>query len=49
MNVLAVLDDAPYGSERTYDRLRLEGSFTRRDGVRRHVFLTVEAEKVLVF
>lgn len=48
MNVLMVLDGAPYGSVRTYNGLRLPGSSTRRDGVQLTGW-TVEAEKVLVF
>ena len=33
MNVLVVLNDPPYGTERSYNGLRLAGSLARRDGV----------------
>ena len=36
---LVVLNDAPYGSERVYNGLRLAGSLARREGVDVKVFL----------
>jgi uncharacterized protein involved in oxidation of intracellular sulfur len=36
---LIVLNDAPYGSERVYNGLRLAGSLARRDNVSVKVFL----------
>jgi uncharacterized protein involved in oxidation of intracellular sulfur len=38
-----VLNDAPYGSERTYNGLRLAGALTRRDGVQLRMFLIGDA------
>ena len=43
MNVLMILNDAPYGSERTYNGLRLAGSLGRREGVQLKVFLIGDA------
>jgi uncharacterized protein involved in oxidation of intracellular sulfur len=42
MNTLVVLNDAPYGSERTYNGLRLAGSLARQ-GVALRVFLIGDA------
>lgn len=39
MKVLVTINDAPYGSERAYNALRLAGSLARRDGVEITVFL----------
>jgi len=39
MSVLLILNDPPYGSERTYNGLRLAGSLARQDGVQVRVFL----------
>jgi uncharacterized protein involved in oxidation of intracellular sulfur len=39
MKVLVSINDAPYGSERTYNALRLAGSLAKRDGVEIQVFL----------
>ena len=43
MNVLVVLNDPPYGTERSYNGLRLAGSLARRDGVEVRVFLFGDA------
>jgi uncharacterized protein involved in oxidation of intracellular sulfur len=37
--ILLVLNDAPYGSERTYNGLRLAGSLSRQEGEQVKVFL----------
>ena len=37
--ILLVLNEAPYGSERTYNALRLAGTLSRRDGVQLRIFL----------
>lgn len=39
MNTLVILNDSPYGIERTYNGLRLAGSLARRQGVAVRVFL----------
>lgn len=39
MKILVVLNDPPYGSERTWNGLRLAGSLARRDDVEVRVFL----------
>jgi len=39
MNTLLILNDAPYGSERTYNGLRLAGALSRADGNRVRIFL----------
>jgi uncharacterized protein involved in oxidation of intracellular sulfur len=39
MNVLITINDAPYGSERAYNALRLAGSLAKREGVEVRVFL----------
>lgn len=39
MKTLFILNDAPYGSERTYNGLRLAGSLSKMDGNEVRVFL----------
>ncbi|NOY54740.1 MAG: hypothetical protein GXP34_02015 [Actinobacteria bacterium] len=39
MNVLFILNDPPYGTERSYNGLRLAGSIARREGEHVQVFL----------
>jgi uncharacterized protein involved in oxidation of intracellular sulfur len=39
MKVLITINDAPYGSERAYNALRLAGSLAKREGVEVQVFL----------
>lgn len=43
MKILLTLNDAPYGSERTYNGLRLAGSLARREGVEVKLFLVGDA------
>lgn len=43
MNVLLILNDPPYGSERSYNGLRLAVSLAKREGVDVRVFLTGDA------
>jgi uncharacterized protein involved in oxidation of intracellular sulfur len=43
MKVLIILNDAPYGSERTYNGLRLAGALARQEGVELKVFLIGDA------
>jgi uncharacterized protein involved in oxidation of intracellular sulfur len=43
MNTLVILNDAPYGSERTYNGLRLAGSLSRQENARVEVFLIGDA------
>jgi uncharacterized protein involved in oxidation of intracellular sulfur len=43
MKVLLTLNDAPYGTERTYNGLRLAGTLTRKEGVEVKVFLVGDA------
>ena len=43
MKILVVLHDPPYGTERSYNGLRLAGSLARRDGVEVRVFLFGDA------
>jgi uncharacterized protein involved in oxidation of intracellular sulfur len=43
MKFLVVLNDAPYGSERTYNGLRLSGSLARQEGLALKVFLIGDA------
>jgi len=43
MKILMVLNEAPYGSERTYNGLRLAGSLARKEGVALKVFLMGDA------
>jgi uncharacterized protein involved in oxidation of intracellular sulfur len=42
-NILLILNDPPYGTERSWNGLRLAGSLARRDGVDVRVFLTGDA------
>lgn len=39
MNVLLVLNDPPYGTERSFNGLRLAGSLAKRDQAAVRVFL----------
>lgn len=39
MKTLFILNDAPYGSERTYNALRLAGALTKQEGNSVRVFL----------
>jgi uncharacterized protein involved in oxidation of intracellular sulfur len=43
MKLLFLLNDAPYGSERTYNALRLAGSAARKDDVEVKIFLIGDA------
>jgi uncharacterized protein involved in oxidation of intracellular sulfur len=43
MKTLLVLNDAPYGSERTYNGLRLAGSLSRQENAQVKVFLIGDA------
>ncbi len=43
MKYLVVLNDAPYGSERSYNGLRLAGSLAKQDGATVDVFLAGDA------
>ncbi|MDO8587937.1 MAG: DsrE family protein [Armatimonadota bacterium] len=43
MKYLFILNDGPYGSERSYNALRLAGSVAKRDGVEVKVFLIGDA------
>ena len=43
MKILIVLNDPPYGTERSYNGLRLAGSLTKREGVEVKVFLFGDA------
>lgn len=43
MKVLIILNDAPYGSERAYNALRLAGSLVKREGVKLSLFLIGDA------
>lgn len=43
MNMLFILNGAPYGDERTYNGLRLAGALSRREGVTVRVFLMGDA------
>jgi len=43
MNILVVLNDPPYGTERSYNGLRLAGALSRREGVNVRVFLFGDA------
>lgn len=47
MKTLMILNDAPYGSERTYNGLRLAGSLARQ-GTELTAW-TLEADRVLTF
>jgi uncharacterized protein involved in oxidation of intracellular sulfur len=43
MKILIILNDAPYGSERTYNGLRLAGSLARQENVDIKLFLIGDA------
>lgn len=43
MKTLVILNDAPYGSERIYNGLRLAGTLSRQEGVTMKVFLIGDA------
>jgi len=43
VSTLVILNDAPYGSERSYNGLRLAGSLAKRDGEHVRVFLVGDA------
>ncbi len=43
MNYLVILNEAPYGSERSYNGLRLAGSLAKQEGVTVAVFLIGDA------
>lgn len=43
MNTLLILNDAPYGSERTYNGARLAGALARQSGNQVRVFLIGDA------
>jgi uncharacterized protein involved in oxidation of intracellular sulfur len=43
MKTLLILNDAPYGSERTYNGLRLAGSLSRQENAQIKVFLIGDA------
>lgn len=43
MNVLVVINDPPYGTERCYNALRLAGSLAKRVGTEVRVFLMGDA------
>lgn len=43
MNTLFILNDAPYGSERSYNALRLAKALSRREGQTVRVFLMGDA------
>lgn len=43
MNTLFILNDPPYGTERSYNGLRLAGAVAKRDGQRVRVFLMGDA------
>ncbi len=43
MKTLFILNDAPYGSERTYNGLRLAGVLSKQDGAEIKIFLIGDA------
>jgi uncharacterized protein involved in oxidation of intracellular sulfur len=43
MKILISINDAPYGSERAYNALRLAGALAKREGVDVNVFLVGDA------
>ena len=43
MNYLVILNDAPYGTERSYNGLRLAGSLAKQEGETVSVFLIGDA------
>lgn len=42
-NILFILNDAPYGNERTYNALRLAGSLVTKENVHVRIFLMADA------
>jgi uncharacterized protein involved in oxidation of intracellular sulfur len=43
MKALVICNDPPYGSERSWNAIRLAGSLARRDGVEARIFLMGDA------
>ncbi len=43
MKILFILNDAPYGTERTYNGLRLAGAMAKREGNEVRIFLIGDA------
>lgn len=43
LNVLVIVNDQPYGSERPYNALRLAGALSKREGVELRLFLLGDA------
>ena len=43
MNVLVILNDPPYGTERCFNALRLAGALAKREGVDARIFLMGDA------
>lgn len=43
MNILVIVNDQPYGSERPYNALRLAGALAKRDSIDLRVFLMGDA------
>jgi uncharacterized protein involved in oxidation of intracellular sulfur len=43
VNVLVIVNDQPYGSERPYNAMRLAGALSKREGVEVRVFLLGDA------
>jgi uncharacterized protein involved in oxidation of intracellular sulfur len=43
MRILLILNDPPYGTERSYNALRLAGSLVKRDDAEVRVFLMADA------
>lgn len=43
MKTLFIVNDAPYGSERTYNGLRLAGTISKQEGNEVHIFLIGDA------
>jgi uncharacterized protein involved in oxidation of intracellular sulfur len=43
VKILLVLNDAPYGVERTYNALRMAGALAKREGVEVKIFLMGDA------
>ena len=43
MKFLVVLNDPPYGTERSYNGLRLAGALSKREGVEARVFVFSDA------
>ena len=43
MNILSILNEAPYGTERSYNGLRLALSLSKSDAVEQRIFLMADA------